>query len=603
MFLFLFFGNIYAMDSISVSSNSANIIKYGYFTTDKNLTIDDALYYANNNLLDQLPKEAVSFGFDSKTYWYRFDINGTQDAYLNVKNPVASYCELFIFDNNKLISHQINGYGISIKDRPVKAYSLAFKIPNNQQNLVLLLKVNSVNPMFSAFSFEDKEDIYASDFKNVAIQIVAISICAAMILYYIFIFFVTKEMLNIYYCLYIATFYFLNFILSGMLAFFPLTWLIENIPLFVALSIILFDISITLFSIYFLDLNRYSKKLKKFVIYSLIISIVSVLLIPIGHGLQKFAVIGIYFNCFALLFAGLYSFVKFNNRSALIYSFATGVSILICMAYMLMTQGYLVSYDFWTFNLLSIGVIWDVVFLSLALAHRIKQLIEQNSKLEQEKSTNEKLVAIGETINSIAYQWRQLIEELNYILMFLKSKLHSQNVTQEDIKEVVRDQDVVLNKMLNIISRFQNDLHDSGNDRFYLKEVANEAMHQLELLMHESNIEITNDIADNLIIACDKNRFFEALLILMDGSIGIAQKSGVAKPVIALDAKIKNGKMEIYVSNNGSLVKSVDKLLTEQANESSANLQAAKNIITNELGGVIYAQNYKKGIKFNIVIS
>ncbi len=596
------------MDSVQVDTKYANLQNYGYFTTENNITANEAFEYTNSHALQTLPEEAVSFGFDNKTYWYRFDLNSTKDAYLYVNNPVATSCELFVFQNNQLFLHEISGYNVPIKDRAINTSSLIFKIPDTEKNLVLLIKINSLNPMFTAFSFDSYENIYAENFNYMAIQIATISICLAMILYYILIYFVTKDLLNIYYCLYIAAFYCLNFILSGMLALFSVSRLLENMPILVALSIIFFDIAISLFSINFLDLDRYSKKLKKIVLYSLAVGIISIFLIPIGNGLEKFAAVGICLNCFVLIFAGLYSYVKFNNKAALIYFFATGVSISICVVYMLMSQGYFISYNFWTFNILSLGVIWDVILLSLALAYRIKHLMDQNSKLEQEKSTNEKFIAIGETIDGIAYQWRQLIEELNYVLMFLKSKLKNQDVTKEDINEAVRDQEIVLNKMLTIISSFQDSYQKDSKSRFNLKDIVKEALYQNELLAQKPSLTLINNVGDDLQISSDKNKLFEVLLILIKGSISIVQKSGVLKPEVKIDAKITNSKMVIMVDNNGAEIKSLDGMFDQDfgiddKNYSNAELISAKRVIEDDLKGVIKIEKYKNGIRFSVIIN
>lgn len=593
------------MDSIQVNTKYANLQTYGYFTTKDDMNASEALEYTNKHLLQRLPNNALSLGFDNQTYWYRFDLNNTKDSYFYIGNPVATSCELFVFDSNKLISHQINGYNVPIQDREIDAFSIMFKVPNAKSNLVLLLKVQSVNPMFTAFSFDSYENIYTEDFKYLAIQIATISICFAMIIYYLLIYFITKDLINIYYCFYVAAFYCLNFILSGMLAFLSIPPLIENMPILVAISIILFDISISLFSINFLDLNKYSKKLKRVVLYSLAVAIISVLLIPVGNGLEKFAVVGIYLNCFVLIFAGLYSYFKFKNKSALIYFFATGVSIAICIVYMLMSQGYFVPYNFLTFNILSIGVIWDVILLSLALAYRIKQLMEQNSKLEQEKNTNEKFIAIGEAVDGIASQWRQLIDELNYILMFLKSKQKSKDITQEDINEAVNDQEVVLNKMLNIISGFQGTYQNDSKNKFYLKEIVSEAIHQLGLLFNEQNLSIINNVKDDLQIASDKNKLFEALLVLINSSIHFAKESEAAKSIVTIDANIKNGKMLITIDNNGAKVKSAAEIfnINTITSQNSNDLLAAKRVIENDLNAIIAVEKNKNGIRFSVVIN
>lgn len=438
MFFFFFTSGAFGFDSVKVSHEDISLHSYGYFTTNKELSPLETLRYTEKNQLSLLPEKAKSFGFDASTYWFRFDVSTAQheDFVLAVNNLVATSCELFVFENNTLIRHEISGYSVPYELRPIRSIALRFELETQKPNITYLVKINSKNPHYTAFEFGTHEEVDKELHLLLFIVIAVFAICFVMIFYNLALFFALKESTYLFYCIYIGSY--CVFLLSayGFLPFFHPVFASIDLGIPISISMQAMYVGLTLFTIHFLQLESYDPKLKKQLLYLLYFMLFATLLVPIGHGLEIIAVFSMVFFAFFLLYSVAKTYLK-GYKPALFYLVATGVAIICSMLFMNMNQGAGIPYTLWTFSISAFGLAWDVLFLSFAIAHRIGLLHEQNIQNERLLMLQSRQKSIGELTGNIAHQWRQPLSKIGSLLSMLEAKLKYEHIQKSEMLESI----------------------------------------------------------------------------------------------------------------------------------------------------------------------
>jgi len=124
--IFTFIG--YGYDSIEILNKNILIHKSGYLISDKELTPNEAI--TKDNLIE-LPKKAIKLAFNKNSYWFLFDIsvnNSDEKFYMDIKNPYAKYCDLYTFDNGRVVKIQKSGYAMEINNRSLETLPVRFEL-------------------------------------------------------------------------------------------------------------------------------------------------------------------------------------------------------------------------------------------------------------------------------------------------------------------------------------------------------------------------------------------------------------------------------------------------------------------------------------------
>lgn len=608
--LFLLANLAFAFDSVSVSDKSITLHKYGYFTTDRELSPLEALQYTNTHTLLHLPKQAKSFGFDKHTYWFAFDVStkGEEHYVLGVKDLVASSCEVFVFDNEKLITHEISGYNIPVEKRDIPSLALRFKLEKNRSHLTYLVKISSNNPHYTAFEFGKRESVDTGWNTLVFITTAAFAISAVMIFYNLALFFAIRDTTYLYYCLYIGSYAAFDISALGFLPILsPFFISIEpGIPVGVFLQTMY--IGLTLFTIKFLQLDKNDPKLKKQLLYVLYFMLVATLLVPIGHGLEKIAVFSMATLAFFLLYSVIKTYLK-GYKPALFYLIATGVAIIFNMLFMNMNQGGGIPYTIWTFNFVSFGLMWDIFFLSFAIAHRIRLLQEENLKNERLALMKSRQKVIGELTGNIAHQWRQPLNTLGAIIANVEGKIKYAHLSNEELIESCRLSTSVIQHLSGTINTLQDFFVDQTDEKenFDLNDHLVSLIHFLEDSMAHQKITIDFTPQKTLFILSNKNLLSQVLMNILLNAKDILLEKKEADKYITLASSLKDEKIIITIEDNGGGIKidPIEKIfelfISGKTGGSGIGLYMSKNIIE-KLGGTISASNTYDGAKFTIVL-
>ncbi len=345
-------------DFSALNSNSS--LNLGYFNGEKWVSV------AFKNASSQPVEKIIYFN----------TLTGTVDLYQNETQ------------SQKLSFIQRNGSSIPYNLRPIKSVFTAFKLnfaPLEEKKLHFLIK--SRHNFNSEVFIGTMNSLYARESQKLNYLDLYAGGILCLILYNLFIFFSLQDKNYLYYCFFSLSFLLTVLNIHGKLdkSFTPLTFSFSHYLLaFSSLALM----TATLFSFQFLEIKN---NLKKFKIIYYALFIIPLLLMGaafttledrypvfLGTLIDLFIVIGNLFfivNSIQLLKVSTY---------ARFYLFSWVALIVTLLSWFGMTFG-LIPQNAFSQNALLTGNILQMLTISLALAHRIRDMIE-HKKLAQEMS-------------------------------------------------------------------------------------------------------------------------------------------------------------------------------------------------------------------------
>ena len=519
----------------------------------KKLSPLEALKYSEENQLSQLPKKAKSFGFDSNIYWFRFDMStaGNEHFVVAVKNLVASSCELFVFENAEQIRHDISGYNVPLNNRPFHSLSLRFKLEENKPNITYLVKVNSTNPYYTAFEFGEKEEVDNTWNILLFTTTAAFAITVIMIFYNLALYFAIRDTTYLYYCLYIGSYFLFNISALGFLPLLSLSFTSMEVRVPIGVFLQTMYIGLTLFTIKFLRLDKSDPKLKKQLLYTLYFMLFATLLVPINKGLELIAVFSMSVLAFFLLYSAIKTFMQ-GDKPAFFYLIATGVAIICNMLFMNMNQGGGIPYNILTFNLVSFGLMWDIFFLSFAIAYRIRFLHEENIKNERLAMMKSRESSIGELSGNLAHQWRQPLAELGSISANVKAKLKYGEIQKKELLEQISLSTTILKQLSETVNTFSQFFQNQKFDeRFSVQEEIQRCIDFVVDSMQHNGIEIIFMEKTDVFLTGHANEFAQIILNILLNAKDILIEREIKKRYIKIEMKQNANNFTIFISDNG----------------------------------------------------
>jgi two-component system, NtrC family, sensor kinase len=407
--LFFFFGgplSIKAQDTL-IYSQDQSVIDIGRFARF-HIDADDSLTLAQVQALpdgafEKSKTEVMGFGNTTASVGMKLYIKNqtTEPLFLSFENNELQHIELLTIDETGQQTLQQGGSFAPFSNRYLQRGNAILKI--GTKPTLVYMKVKTHSSFYFPVNLSTLPPLMDSNYKRDVFKGVTLGIFLAMCLYNLFIYFLVKDPLYLYYCLYVVAGIYTYSHLNGLWFF---AW--SDFP-FVNrfLGIQLFALSAALFSFRFLNSRQLTPRLYR-VMQGFVVVIA--LMIPIEYlDIQPFT------NNFLHLFIVLSSFVLFGagisayfqgNKSAKYYALAWVFFLSGSVITLLSFMGW-VPFNFFTFNASMIGACIENLFLSFALANRINiyraesaqaqalafQRLEENERLvrEQNKGLEEKV--------------------------------------------------------------------------------------------------------------------------------------------------------------------------------------------------------------------
>lgn len=614
LFLFLFFIQLFAYDSIEVLTPNITLHKSGYFKTDKDLSAKQALKIANETNLTVLPKESYALRLTSDTVWFVFEVStkGTENLYLDSRDIfVGSTYDLFVFSGDKLIKSYKNGSSIAVDKRDIKTQQIRFLLEPNSANITYLVRAKNVHPLLPVFSFGNFEEISAVWTNLHNTMLISYFIALSFLLYNMMLYLITRDKSFAYYCFYISSLFLVC--ISGR-PYLPFDIAIDPKQMYALLAISLATTSIgaALFAHSFLNLKERLPSISR----TLNISIsVFAILAPTSYYFN-FMPIKILF-LFSLVHISVYIFYaafkvyKAGYITGLYFMLSTGGGIFLIQLYMVAFYvPNLLPITTWSITLVHQAVVWDVIMLSIALAYRIKLLQTEREQAQRLIAHKARFATIGETIGNIAHQWRQPLAELSATVTSLEiHKRFGNGVDEAKLEESLASISKTVKYLSSTINTFQVFFHQGTDGSFNIKTCVNNALVFMQGQFESHDIQINLYCEGNTTVKGDEDKFFQVLLIILNNAKDAIVEHKTKNPLIDIKILDNGSEVTITVQDNagGISFQNKDKIFepyvsTKGLNGMGIGLYFAKNIIEERMKGSIKAKNTSDGALFEIVL-
>lgn len=531
--------------------------------------------------------------------------NTDSHFFINIKDPLAQFCTLYVFQNNQLKDSQKSGYMISLENRPINQLPIRFALNNDNTKATYLIKTVSQYPIYATYSFGEQIELDNSLSPNFIIFILSFGIFLTMFFYNIFLYFVIKDKSYIFYSLYMLGYFMITLLTQGYITSIS-SDLIPFTPLLLASFLQLYFVGLVFFTIYFLNLTNTFPKLKKTILYLLYANIIASLTVPFATQIQILSMIIMNMLYITLIFTGFRSYFS-GFRPALYYLIATGVALISNFTYTFMNQGVLIPYNIYTYNLMTFGLVWDMILLAFALAYRIKLLQEENTKNERLALIKSKETSLGELSGNIAHQWRQPLAELGAINTNMEAKLKYSIASKEELLEQLKLGKDILQHLSGTVSTFQSFFQNSSSTlSFCVNDEIKRCVNFVKLSFKNNDIQLEFIENTEIIINGNANEFSQIILNIILNAKDILIQREIKNKLIKIELKKNLDVFKIEIQDNAGGIKIepiesiFDCYVTDKDTGIGIGLFIAKTIVEQKFGGKITAFNNANGAVFSM---
>ncbi len=589
--------NLFGYDYFQTSNPNISIANSSYYLDNQNLEFKDMLKLYHNDKFKLLVGKSYSKGFTQQTAWVYFEVKSQSEDEIFIKNNILQieHIELYQLINNQTI--KTNNLGRN-------KYLFPLNIKKDTSNRYLI-KIKTHSPMFITFTIDTKENIYQNwDFEK-QIYMLMLGFFIALLLYNLFLFFMLKESVYIFYILMgLAYFSIHTFVRFGILLG---EFYFEYNTLFAFLFFSMYAIFTYLFTCKFLNLKKEYPKLTKYLDYYLIFSVSMVVLIYIIAPTPSLIIILL--NIFLILLLGIAKFKSYydGNKFALFFIIATGVQIFSMLIMPIVIFGK-IELDFFTFSIPYFGLLWDMLFLSFALAYKQKELQKENNELDKLLLIQSRQATFGTMIDTISHQWKQPINELGLQMMIIdtKLKLYNQVPTKEELETTIEKSNNILEFMSTTIDIFRNFF--KTNEKVTQVDISNTLKNTilfLESTFEADNIDIKTNIEPNITIEAKEEEFAHSILNILVNAKDIFKQKVIKDPKIEIKLYKKGEKVYITIQDNGGGIdlNPIEKIFASGVSTKAnggIGMYITKKIICDKLGGSISVENINDGARFEI---
>nr|WP_297786739.1 hybrid sensor histidine kinase/response regulator [uncultured Allomuricauda sp.] len=500
----------------------------------------------NNPNLDFVPLTSLkeNLGFSSDNYWLKFTLENTTDRYkqyyLETARPITDVVDLFLVDETNGIEKQYSGDKIPFSKKTIQHRKSIFDIglrPGQKIQAYIHLKSDGEVVMLpmklhqeaSFFNLTYKEQVFYGFFYGILILACII---------YLFFFFALKDKAFIYYALYVLFIALMQFSLDGFFHqyFTPQGgWLSDRAVLLTAF------VSLFFFGKYgdiFLNLKKNSPFLH---------NANKIMGLAIAIGVLLLAVFPNFEYCYPLANAiGILVLVhmiaslivmKLKKQKVDIF-FVIGISFLVLgFVVFIMNNFNTIENSFFTGNGAKFGIGFEIIFLSISMSNRIRNLRmenEQNQMLALQRAEDMNEIK-SSFLSNISHELRTPLN----LIMGVATSLQ-ENKEEENLDEKCK---MLLSSSKNLLGYIEDILDftviEKGDQE--LKEVPidlNATLQKILKLQEKKattkGLAFNTSISDDLParIVGDKAKLVQILNHLVDNAIKFTNKGSVDIEII-----------------------------------------------------------------------
>ena len=562
-------------------------------------------------------KSFNTFQNADKAYWEKLEVKNITDKskryYLKSENQFTYHIEYFLLKSGTIVDHIEDGVISKNKNREFNVNHMIFPFTlAPKEEATIYFKIQNYNKIDIDFSIVTQE--YLLDFYQ-TYNIVEGAFLGGMLMmmfYNFFLYFLLKFRAYLYYVFYTfwLTVYFTGLFGFSQRYFAGYTWIFY-------ISSGAFFVFMTYFVQSILNLKEQLPKINRilniFVGYFIIATVVNIFMFEY----EQFFYAQILFNLFFILipiyiiiviFVTYYlAFVK-KDSVAKIYSLVWTLVALVGISLPLVYLN-IIEVDIHPDYIFQFIMLFEVLCFSFVLAYKIKLMQKEQAEQQYLLVEQNKLVAMGEMISSIAHQWRQPLTEINGIVLnmdmdYRKEKLNESRLTEH------------LNSIEDVTSYLSRTIHDFMNLFSHKKEL--EAFSMLDVISSSKRLALMSAGEDvsflykkdmNIQMFGYRSELIQAFLIVINNAIDASKQNNISA-IISIDIKEVKDMVSINIEDNGGGIP--EKILKDifnpyfttkhESQGTGLGLYILKMIIEESMHGSVKITNQNQGVNCEIMV-
>jgi signal transduction histidine kinase len=246
----------------------------------------------------------------------------------------------------------------------------------------------------------------------------------------------------------------------------------------------------------------------------------------------------------------------------------------------------------------------ESILLSLALAYRLKLILDEKQEQQELLVHQSKLASMGEMIGNIAHQWKQPLTYLSYNFMNLREASKRDLLDDDYLKKKLDKADVQLEFMSKTIDSFRDFyLLNKEKELFSLEKASLETVEIMSYQFKQHRIEVEIDVKVDSEMKLYKNQYKQVLLNLLTNAKDVFIQRDIEHPkiIITIDKNIIS-----VLDNAGGIPTEIinriyEPYFTTKKEGSGIGLYMSKMIIEKDMGGRLMVENYLEGALFKII--
>lgn len=490
---FAYAGNVCILD---------NTLKYDSCKKELEIFIDTNNQYISNDKKPPnenfLQTDKTFLGYIRHGIWTKLDVKyiGKNEINIIFINPKVMMDEInvFVYKNGKLIKEQLLGDTHSINEREIKSRYSSFSV-NFQENdeITIISKIQHKGASEVSWLISKTEEFETFMIKESTFIGIIVGILLTLIFYNFIIYIRIKEKLYIMYVFHAITLLLYQITSTNLFFEFGLvmpgyfTWLMGSFSIG----------TLMLFTKYFFNTKNTMPFINKFVNFLIFLSLVLTLYFLIGPYFSSamltskwIILITMPLILFFIIMISIISLYK-KLKGAVYYLFGQS-GYLLCFIFPQFSNILTGELTFISIYIVTFGIIFDTLFLSLALSYKLKIL-------KIEKENNEKFLFAqasfsntGKTLANISHQYKTPLAHLSILVTSLEAhlfKTNNEDILLKDISENMRKSLNFMNETMNNFNKFYQNSKEKENFNIlnqieYIQKMLQERITTLNIKIH-----------------------------------------------------------------------------------------------------------------------
>lgn len=242
------------------------------------------------------------------------------------------------------------------------------------------------------------------------------------------------------------------------------------------------------------------------------------------------------------------------------------------------------------------------------LESRVKAEVAKNREKEKALLYQSRLAQIGETINMIAHQWRQPLNNISIMQQAMTLKYKNGSLSSEDMSEIQKKIYSQIDYMSDTINSFRDFFKPEKEiEKFNIRDVISHILSISRPEIEKNHISLSYYQNVEVTTQGYPNELGQALLSIINNAKDQLLFSACEEKEITVEVEVDEKNISIKISDTGGGIKDdvMEKLFepyfsTKGKNGTGLGLYIAKMIIEEHMNGSISVKNSDKGAVFTI---